>query len=81
LGKVGLPPHLEAIINGESLFNDGIGVVIGLHVAIVHSSDLLPTATIAILVCLVARCVSVNISLSALSLIGALEAVDLGVAL
>lgn len=28
LGKVGLPPRLEAIINGESLFNDGVGIVL-----------------------------------------------------
>ena len=28
LGKIGLPPRLEAIINGESLLNDGVGVVI-----------------------------------------------------
>ena len=28
LGKIGLPPKLETIINGESLFNDGVAVVI-----------------------------------------------------
>jgi CPA1 family monovalent cation:H+ antiporter len=36
LKKVGLPKPLETIVNGESLFNDGVGIVlftIGLAVA------------------------------------------------
>ena len=53
-------------------------VVIGLHIAIVPSIGLMPTATIAIIVCLAARWISVNLSLNALTLAGALKADRLG---
>ncbi len=53
-------------------------VVIGLHIAIVPAANLLPTATIAILVCLAARWISVYLPLNALSLVGALKADRLG---
>jgi CPA1 family monovalent cation:H+ antiporter len=53
-------------------------VVIGLHIAIVPSVGLMPTATIAIVVCLAARWISVYLSLNALSLAGALKADRLG---
>jgi len=53
-------------------------VVIGLHIAIVPGSDLLPTATIAIVVCLAARWISVYLTLNGLSMVGALKADRLG---
>ncbi len=49
-------------------------VVIGLHIALVPASNLLPTATIAIIVSLVARRISVYLSLNGLALVGALKA-------
>jgi CPA1 family monovalent cation:H+ antiporter len=62
----------------DEVLNAVLFVVIGLHIAIVPSAGLLPTATIAILVCLAARWISVNISLNALSLAGALKGDRLG---
>jgi CPA1 family monovalent cation:H+ antiporter len=58
----------------DEVLNAVLFVVIGLHIAIVPSSGMLPTATIAILVCLAARWISVYLSLNALSLTGALKA-------
>jgi len=62
----------------DEVLNAMLFVVIGLHVAIVPSEALPPIATIAVLVCLVARWISVNLSLSALSVAGALQADRLG---
>lgn len=62
----------------DEVLNALLFVVIGLHIAIVPGSDLLPTATVAIVVCLAARWISVNLSLNALSLVGALKADKLG---
>ena len=62
----------------DEVLNAMLFVVIGLHIAIVPGSNLLPTATAAIVVCLAARWLSVNLSLNALSLVGALKADRLG---
>ena len=62
----------------DEVLNAMLFVVIGLHIAIVPGSDLLPTATVAILVCLAARWISVYLSLNGLSLVGALKADRLG---
>jgi CPA1 family monovalent cation:H+ antiporter len=62
----------------DEVLNAMLFVVIGLHVAILPGSNLLPAATAAIVVCLAARWLSVNLSLNALSLVGALKADRLG---
>ncbi len=62
----------------DEVLNAMLFVVIGLHIAIIPGSNLLPIATIAIIVCLVARWISVSLSLNALSLVGALKADRLG---
>jgi CPA1 family monovalent cation:H+ antiporter len=62
----------------DEVLNAMLFVVIGLHIAIMPGSGLVPTATVAIAVCLAARWLSVNLSLNALSLVGALKADRLG---
>lgn len=62
----------------DEVFNAMLFVIIGLHIAIVPSSDLLPTATAAILVCLAVRWISVYLPLSALSMVGGLKANRVG---
>jgi CPA1 family monovalent cation:H+ antiporter len=62
----------------DEVLNAVLFVVIGLHIAIVPSAGLMPTAAIAIVVCLAVRWISVNISLNALSLAGALKGDRLG---
>ena len=58
----------------DEVLNAVLFVVIGLHIAVVPSTGLVPTATVAILVCLAARWISVYVSVNALSLAGALRA-------
>jgi len=58
----------------DEVLNAVLFVVIGLHIAIVPSTGLVPTATIAVLVCLAARWISVYLSLKSLSLAGLLRA-------
>ena len=62
----------------DEVLNAMLFVVIGLHIAIMPGSGLVPTATVAIAVCLAARWLSVNLSLNALSLVGALKADRIG---
>jgi Na+:H+ antiporter len=58
----------------DEVLNAVLFVVIGLHIALVPSTGLMPTATIAVLVCLAARWISVYLSVNGLSLAGALRA-------
>lgn len=62
----------------DEVLNAVLFVVIGLHIAVVPSTGLVPTATVAILVCLAARWISVYLSVNALALKGALKADRLG---
>jgi CPA1 family monovalent cation:H+ antiporter len=62
----------------DEVLNAVLFVVIGLHIAIIPSAGLLPTATIAVLVCLAARWISVFLAVNALSVAGALRADRLG---
>lgn len=62
----------------DEVLNALLFVLIGLHIAIVPGSDMVPTATAAILICLAAPWISVYLSLSALTVAGALKADRLG---